>query len=146
MSWYDRGLVVAMPFVEEASELREIAQAGNKLFAGLAAKLKSVADDPAAVTALAVMIDDNRDRLTGAILARTPAAAMLDPACMPPGSVQPGAPAVPTGTTGPAGHTSVAAPAGDDYVYDDSDDDDDYEETDDHADDTKPAPKKKKKK
>jgi len=117
MSWYDRDFVTLLPFVEDAFETRDIRQSGDKVFKGLARKLDEVADNPEAVRAIAVMLDNMSPELTGVIVSRTPAAALLGEEFMPPGSVTP--------EQLPAADP-VEPPLADDeeYVYDDSEDDD----------------------
>jgi len=152
MSWFTLAFTKILPFVADVFETRDIRQSGDKLFGGLASQLKEVAGEPDKVREIAAMLEEKKGELTGAIVARTPAAGLVDPEFMPPGSVDLTQEAVviptgPTGATGMTGTTGTSGPTGtageDEYEYDDSDDDEPEDEQD--APKPKTAAKKKKK-
>jgi hypothetical protein len=151
MSWFTAIFTRVLPFAVDAFETRDLRQSGDKLFGGLAAKLKEVAGDPDKVREIAGMLEEKSGELTGAIVARTPAAGLVDEEFMPPGSVDPTQEQVtltgPTGTTGPAPASATTAqpPKDEEYEYDDSEDDNDEPDTGQHEPDKPKAPKKKKK-
>lgn len=160
MSWFTLAFTRVLPFVADVFETRDVKQSGNKLFEGLAKSLKEAANDPDKINEIATMLEEKKGELTGSLLARTPAAGLVDAEFMPPGSVDttqeqvvipPGAtgpvessepnpkaaPADPTDKTLPA----AAATEAEEYDYDDSEDDDD-----DTPEDEQEAPKAKAKK
>ena len=151
MSWFTQAMTRLLPFAVDAFETRDLKQSGDKLFRGLAAKLKEAANDPEQVREIAAVIEEKAGELTGAIVARTPAAGLLDAEWMPPGSIDPNQEqvAIPTGPTGPAtGPTGTAAVKAEEedeeYEYDDHEEDDEPE--DEQNDKPKTTTKKKKKK
>jgi len=150
MSWFTLAFTKVLPFVADVFETRDVRQSGRKLFEGLATSLKEAATDPDKVREIAGMLEEKKDELTGAIVARTPAAGLVDPESMPPGSVDPTQDqvAIPTGPTGPQPAAATTNPPGadveEDYDYDDSDDDDADDEPGDEQNE-KPKPKAKSK-
>jgi len=160
MSWFTLAFTKVLPFVADVFETRDVRQSGDKLFGGLSSRLKEVAGDPDKVREIADMLEEKKGELTGAIVARTPAAGLVDEEFMPPGSIDPtqeqvAIPTGPTGTTGATGPRPLTNPPGADvdeheYEYDESDEDEDEDEPDDEQNDkpktkTKTAAKKKKK-
>jgi hypothetical protein len=156
MSWFTLAFTKVLPFVADVFETRDVRQSGDKLFGGLAKRLKEVAEDPHEVRRIAEALEEKKGELTGALVARTPAAGLVDEEFMPPGSIDPTQEQVeipaatgPTGTTGtsyppgenPTTNKPGADVAEDEFDYDDSDDDDEDEKDDDQ--DEKPKTKTK---
>ena len=88
MSWFSRILQIAVPFVADVAETRDVKASGEKLFDGLAKRLKEVAHDPNKVRELAETLEAKKGELTGSIVANTPAAQFMDREYMPPDAVQ----------------------------------------------------------
>lgn len=86
MSWFTLAFRTLLPFVADVAETKSVKASGEKLFDGIAAKLKEAAHDPDKVREIAETLEAKAGELTGAIVAKTPAAQQMDPDFMPPGS------------------------------------------------------------
>lgn len=88
MAWFTLAFTKVLPFVVDAFESRDVKLAGEKMFGGIAAALKQAAGDPGKVRELADTLEAKKGELTGAIVAKTPAAQFMAPEYMPPDALE----------------------------------------------------------
>lgn len=87
LSWFKLAFTAALPFVEAVFGTKNFQAAGEAAFRGIAAEIDASLHRPDELRKISSTLKDKAPELVGAIAAGTPAAKLVDPAVMPPGSV-----------------------------------------------------------
>lgn len=87
MSWFTQAFRSALPFIQRIAENKNFQQAGEAAFRGIADKITESLGNPDQLKHLAATLQEKAPEMVGVIAAGTPAAKLVDPEVMPPGSV-----------------------------------------------------------